>query len=412
MTGEGATLLVDVGSTVVKLCVHREGTGLGAVEFVPREPHTAPGEQVRALVARHRPSASAGVRICSSANGGVRVGVLGLSLRHSTAAAVRAAVAAGGNVVYQRLLGGGPEPAPLPPVDLLVLVGGVDGADVRHLRHALEHTKLADAPHELLVWAGADAPDVVAGLPVDHVVANVLDERLRPSMAGLTDLIHHVYVEDLVDRKGLRPLAGIADTPIWPTPAVVELAAEGLIGGRPRPVATPFVVVDVGGATTDALYCTELRAPGPLRVAPGESITRQVFTDLGVAASLPALRRLLATEPELFELTAAVAPERARSLHHGLSEGAEGSLDPPAGFLACLYLAVRRLTSGVNPPVEASRIAGFVITGGARGGTGEPAVRRVIAAAAGLGDARFDVHLDRDYTLWATGLLAVPSDPR
>lgn len=409
------TLLIDVGSTVVKVCVHEPGRGTGAVELVARRPDLAPGEQVRALVEDRRTAGSgpAGLRICSSANGGVRVGVLGLSRSHSVAAATRAAVASGGNVAYERLLGAGPaHQAPVPPVDLLVLVGGVDGADHRYLREALADTKLADFPHDVLVWAGADAPDVVAELPVDHVVANVLDERLRPAMRGLADLIHHVYVSDLVDRKGLRALAGITDTPIWPTPAVVTLAAERLTTQPIAPVATPFVIVDVGGATTDVVYCAELRAEGATRISPGESVVRQVFTDLGVAGSLPGLRHRLATDPGLFELVMAVAPDRPRALYQDICESTEDALASPVAFLACLFLALRRMTDPAGPHLlRPDRATGFVITGGAWTGTPEPVIQRVLGAASGLPDARWSLHLDRDYALWAHGLLAVPAGP-
>lgn len=399
------TLLVDIGSTVVKLCRH-DGGRFGVVETVPRDPHVAPGEQVRALVEDGRLNADAGLRVCSSANGGLRVGVLGLSRRHSATAAARAAVAAGGNVVYERLLDTGTA-HPFPHVDLLVLVGGVDGADLRHLRERLAAVHLADHPHDVMVWAGAAAPDLVAGLPVDHVVANVLDEHLRPSMGGLADLVHRLYVGDLVDRKGLRALAGVVDAPIWPTPAVVGLAAERLAGGRVVPATAPFVVVDVGGATTDVLYCAELRPHTAARVAPGESIVRQVFTDLGVVGSLPRLRRRLAGEPALVDLVVAVAPERPRALYHEICDGA--ALTRSASFLACLFLALRQVTDRDGPcRLDPRKIASVVITGGAWTATAEHTIRRVVAAAWGAADGRWSLHVDQRYQVWAHGLLAVP----
>ncbi|CAA9379062.1 MAG: hypothetical protein AVDCRST_MAG66-307 [uncultured Pseudonocardia sp.] len=255
------------------------------------------------------------------------------------------------------------------------------------------------------MWAGADTPDVPAGLAVDHVVPNVLDERLRASMASLTDFVHQAY---MVDSKGLGPLWEITDTPIWPTPAVVELAVERMVGGRRDIVPAPLVVVDVGGATTDVLYCAELGREGEGRVAPGESVARQVFTDLGVVSSLPALRRGLAVEPELSELTAAVAPQGARSLHQDLCSGAPDLLEPPVGFLARLFLALRRLTDGARPLIDAGRVAGFLITGGAWTGTTDTDIRRVIGVACGSSPGFGEEHVDRAYRLWTDGLLAVP----
>jgi hypothetical protein len=401
------TLLVDIGSTVVKLCLH-DGRGFRDVETVPRDPDSSPGEQVRALVDQRRSGADIpGLRVCSSANGGLRVGVLGLSHRHSVAAAARAAVASGSNVVYTRVLDGQSAP-PAPQVDLLVLVGGVDGADHRYLRERLAAAPLGDYPHEVMVWAGAHAPDIVAGLPVDRVVANVLDEHLRPSMGGLADLVHRLYIGDLVDSKGLRALAGITDVPIWPTPAVLGLAAQRLASERIVAAATvPFVIVDVGGATTDVLYCAELRADATARVAPGESIVREVFTDLGVVSSLPGLRRRLATQPGLVDLATAIAPDRSRALYHEICDGA--ALTPSARFLACLFLALRRLTDPAGPRrLDPHQITSVVLTGGAWTSTPEHAIRRVVGTACGIPDARWSLHVDRRYQLWAHGLVAVP----
>ncbi len=416
----GPVLLVDIGSTIIKLCRY-DGAGLGAVRRVPRQPGRSPGEQVGALVDEVRLRTDpAAVRVCSSANGGLRVGVLGLTRRHSVAAAARAAVAAGANVCYARVFD---DPAAdlVAPVDLLVLTGGVDGADLRHLRARLAAVPLASYPHQVLVWSGAYESDVLAGLPVDHVVPNVLDAQLRTARHGLTGLIHQLYVGDLVDRKGLRALAGTVTGPIWPTPAVVGLAAEGLARNLAAlPAAAPFVVVDIGGATTDVLYCAELAVDLSNRIVPAESIVRRVFTDLGVASSLPRLRQRLADEPGLVDLATAVAPEHPRALYHQLVDRAE--LSPATSFLACLFLAVRQLAGSPGQPdalplarrdgqpqLDARRIASIVITGGAWRTAPEPAIRRVINAACGVPDARWGLHLDRRYQLWAYGLLEVPT---
>jgi len=413
MTAEPA-LLVDIGSTVIKICVRRGPGRFSGVEKVTRRPGVAPGDQARELIEqRQRSTGISAVRICSSANGGLRIGILGLSRRHSVAAASRAAVQAGGNVMYARALAGG-EPGLAPLVDVLVLAGGVDGADPQRLRRALKVTRLADYPHDVLVWAGADAPDVVAGLPVDRRAANVLGRDLRPRLQGLADVICDIYVHDLVDHKGLRAVADLTDIQIWPTPAVVGLAAE-LMAGRRVPAAppAPFVVVDAGGATTDVFICAELRADHAARSAPGESIVRHVFTDLGVAASRDVLLRRLGGDPDLLDLVSAVAPSRSRALYNAICENAADSLDPPVGFLTCLFLGLRHLARARTPPAaELGRAASFVITGGAWTGTPVSAIRRVIDVACGTPGLASSVILDRDYRLWAHGIGEVPGKER
>jgi hypothetical protein len=407
---EEPALLVDVGSTVIKICTRSAQGHLSPVERVGRLPGVAPGSQARALIEqRKRATGISAVRVCSSANGGLRVGILGLSRRHSIAAAARSVTSAGANVVYSRLLANDvAEPAI--PVDVLVLTGGVDGAELGLLRKALRATRVADYPRDVLVWAGADAPDIVAGLPVDRTAANVIDTRLRPYLHGLADTIRDIYLRDLIDHKGLRDLADVTDVRIWPTPAVVGLAAARMTRHRMPPGATsPFVVVDTGGSTTDVFTCAELCRE---RSAPGESIVRRIFTDLGTADSRPGLLQQLTSEPDLFDIVSAVAPGRSRSLYTAICEGDASALAPPAGFLVCLFLALRRLTRPGAPHAgegaDLARAASFVITGGAWDGTEVSSIHRVIGAACGTPGFTGSVLVDRDYQLWAHGIQEVP----
>ncbi len=440
------SLFVDIGSTTVKTCLGWDADRFTLVRSVPRQVGIAPGDQVATLVERERRGGPLGpVRVCSSANGGVRVGIIGLSQRHSVAAAGRAVLDGGGTVVYQRTLAevgppqaaepaapdvtepatptapqaaepaapAAPEPAsPQPPaVDLLVLVGGVDGGDPRRLRAALSRLRLAEHPHRLLVWAGAEAPELTAALPPHRRASNVLDRELRARPAGLTALVRAVYLDDLVDAKGLGALRAVTETAIWPTPAVVGLAAE-LLPHRLLPLAptTPFLVVDVGGATTDVFACGELRDSPGARPAPGESLLRQVFPDLGVASAAPRLLRLLAADPELVDLVTAVAPERSRALYHAVYDRDPAALAPPVGFLACLYLALRRVAEpGQRDRLATARAASLVITGGAWRSCPPAAIHRVVAAARGTVATPASVLLDHRYALWAHGIQRVPT---
>jgi len=389
-------LLIDVGSTVIKLCVPSADAGLGPVERFNRVAGQPPGEQVRQLIER-RPGHGP-VRVCSSAHGGLRVGILGLTRRHSTMAATRAAMDAGGNVSYQALLGQRPS-SPLAEVDVLVLVGGVDGADHRRLQDALADTKLADYPHGVLVWAGG--AEVSAELPEHRQVGNVLDRRLRPQPAGLAGLISELYLEELVDRKGLSALTGMLDGPLRPTPTAVGIAAHRM-SRRQLPIRcpAPFVVIDVGGATTDVYYCAELGDPS---LPTGSSVRRQVYTDLGVAGSAASLSARLASAPDLFDLVTAIAPEAPRSLHYAIAESDPDVLAPPVGFLGCLFLALRRLAD--QQQVELAAVAGILVTGGAWRGTPASAISRVIGAAAGCRPELVpQVLLDQNYLMWAYGM--------
>jgi hypothetical protein len=294
---------------------------------------------------------------------------------------------------------------------VLVVTGGVDGGDHRHLRRAVAAVDLADFPHATLIWAGAaDAVDVAERLKPGHLASNVLDGNIRPRGEGLIAAIRGIYLTDLADHKGLRALAGCTEAPVWPTPAVVSLAAQRMARERLGPApATPFVVVDIGGATTDIHYCAELRRGNGAHPAPDESVTRHVFTDLGVSSSGRSLLARISSAPYLHELAEAVAPARARALYQQIREEDPAALAPPAAFLACLFASLRELAHDGSPDgLELAKAASILVTGGAWGDAPRPLIRRVIDAAHRTPGSRWRLLVDRSYLVWAHGLEAVP----
>ena len=127
---------IDIGSTIVKIAEHGR-----AQDRLPRDYDAGIEAQVGgAIDAIRGRDPEARFRICSSANGGLRVGILCLTTRFSGRVAANLASAAGANVVFMRSLSNG-EAAPSEAVDALVLVGGTDGPDSEPLeRHLDTHT--------------------------------------------------------------------------------------------------------------------------------------------------------------------------------------------------------------------------------------------------------------------------------
>ncbi|MBM0230690.1 glutamate mutase L [Micromonospora sp. STR1_7] len=265
--------LVDVGSTVIKICTSTTTHGVGPVTRIPRDPQRAPGRQVLDLVAASG-DADLPMRACSSANGGLRVGVVGLTYRHSVRAAVAAVADGGGNLVYRQTLG---EPAPaIQPVDALVVAGGVDGSDLAPLRAAVQRFNLDAYPHDVLIWAGADDPASTRCLSPAIQVPNVLDRALRPATSGLAGAVRDLYLSDLVDRKGLADLAAAVSGPIEPTPVVVgagvtALVTDPLVRALAPGLAEPMVVVDVGARRPT---CSSAPNYGPTRSAAPDAKAR------------------------------------------------------------------------------------------------------------------------------------------
>ncbi|MEU9104587.1 glutamate mutase L [Streptomyces xanthophaeus] len=241
----GATWLADAGSAEIKLCRTGPDGRPGAVLRLARRAGTSPGEQLRALLEqRGFDPATDRLRLCSSARGGLRIGLLGLTGGFSLPAAARAATLAGAVVGYAHRMDEPPQ-RPCPEVDVLVAVGGVDGGDPRHLRAALERVRLDGYPHRSLVWAGsADAAPFLGPLAAGHRTDNVLDGALRPRCGPLAETLGRLHLAGLTDPDALRPVTALAEPPVLATP-------EAVARSRWRRPGTPWAAVDVGGGTTD-----------------------------------------------------------------------------------------------------------------------------------------------------------------
>ncbi|MFD5076469.1 glutamate mutase L [Streptomyces sp. NPDC058371] len=398
LTAAAPVWLMDVGSTVIKLL----RTGPSGVTGPPvretRQRGVAPGDQAARLLARSGFAPSAGaLRACSSAGSGPTVGVVGLTGRYSIAAAVRATVTAGADVSYTRTLHT-PVEAPLPLVDVLVMVGGVDGTDHGRLERAVRAMRLSEHPHRILVWAGAHDAAAAAALRPHHRAGNVIDGQLRADCGPLAQTLRHIHLADIVDRQGLRALSELLGAPVPATPDAVgdatrELAAE-------RGGTAPVLVVDVGGSTTDVHRCA---AAGPSAPGPGWGES-QVFSGLGVAGARRSLLARLTDTPVLDEFVGAVAPADRRTRYLRLREGDSTALPPQDAALACLFLALRQLPEEHRASLPCD--TRLLVTGGAVAGLAPGRLSAVAEAACGAGPFTHPPAVDTTPGLWARGLLA------
>ncbi|NEN78860.1 glutamate mutase [Nocardioides zeae] len=304
---------VDLGSTFTKalLVALEDGAAgpAGTVLASASHPTTLPDaagrgdlldgyDACRAALAASYPCGSGAddvvVLACSSAGGGLRIGVLGNEALVTAEAGRRVALSSGGRVVAVHALAqDGTDPGALAAArpDVVLLTGGTDGGNPTPL---VEGARVLAA----LARQGWDGAVVVAGnVDAAPAAAAVLEE------AGLA----HRTAGNVVPRIGvLAPASARA--------RVRELFLAHVIGGRrlsrrpelPRLLrgATPdlvldgvalladvvgdVVVVDVGGATTDVYSATEVDPEHASReVVARTRLNRTVEGDLGMRWSAP-----------------------------------------------------------------------------------------------------------------------------
>jgi hypothetical protein len=202
-----ATRALDIGSTVIKLAQLDGLGGLASQEFFPRDFEAGIARQVRAILEQRRidPEREP-MLVCSSANGGLRVGIVALSPLFSGAAARNQVLLAGANPEYVLPLD---DPRGDPRrVDVLLLVGGIDEADAGPAAELLRAFDPRCYRFGSLVYAGNRhlAARFSARFPQAHVIDNPLGGTLSSRVGSVFETIRRAYLNDLVFKEGVSEL--------------------------------------------------------------------------------------------------------------------------------------------------------------------------------------------------------------
>ena len=352
----------------------------------------------------------------SSAAGGLRMTVHGLTYSMTARAAREAALGAGG--IVKMVTAGELDDFELDEIrathpNIILLAGGVDfGEKTTVLRNA-----------EKIASLGLSVPVVYAGnvalrKPIHHlfqeagleilVADNVFPDVDVLNIEPLRHLIHEVFNRHIIHAPGMAKFGELTHWGILPTPGAVlrgaELFAEEL---------GDCLVFDVGGATTDVHSVTEGNSEWASRmVEPEPRAKRTVEGDLGVFVNARNIVDMAGNpewEARLAELQAMPATERERELTRALCAFAvDTGAKRHAGIVTDLFTPTgrKRIVKGK----DLSAVRWVIGTGGAltriEGGA---EILRTICTGPGkyllpLPESR--LLLDRDYLFSALGTLA------
>ena len=261
--------------------------GLDACLADLNDPAQQRGAQVRELPIQDLP-----VLACSSAGGGLRIGVVGNEELVTAEAGRRVALSSGGRVVHVAA-GGLDEPAlqelRASRPDVVLLVGGTDGGNSEVLLDCAR--ALAGWPGPVVAAGNVDAQDRVAALLDAGGTPYVLTDNVVPRIGvlapdGARRAIREMFLRHVIGGKHLSASPDFAAMVRGATPDVVLSAVELLAHGidEDRPGVGDVVVVDVGGATTD-VYSVVDPVDESREVVGSPAVNRTVEGDLGVSWS-------------------------------------------------------------------------------------------------------------------------------
>jgi len=352
----------------------------------------------------------------SSAAGGLRMTVHGLTRKMTAMAAREAALGAGGVVEF--VTAGPLRDHDLVSIEevgpsLVLLAGGVEGGDSETVLHNARMLAGLQA-RPIVIYGGnsavrAEACELLedAGFRV-HATANVYPAVDELDILPARAVIHDAFEEHIVHAPGMERIGELVSGRILPTPGAVLIAAELL-----AEAVGDLVVVDVGGATTDVHSVTD-GSPDIAAIATGPEphSKRTVEGDLGTFVSARHVAALIdeALRPEGLPPAIPTASADVAAAVLLARTAAVVGVQRHAGRLSHLYTPKGRQTVAKGRDLTACRVV--VGTGGAltRLPGGEAMLRAALAPASGSDrllppwDAR--CVLDRDYIFAACGALS------
>ena len=256
-------LLIDFGSTYTKLtAVDVDAPALlgTAAAYTTIETDIGEGlaQGLQRLEAVTGPLDYTARYACSSAAGGLRMMACGLVPELTSEAARMASLGAGAKIIglysYQLTEEDLEEIRAAAP-DIFLLVGGTDGGNTANILYNAK--QLASiAPEFPIIVAGnrtaaSGCAKALAGYEV-YVCENVMPKFGVVNIVPTQKKIREIFLQRIVQAKGLSRAAETLDGEMMPTPAAVlrslELLSQGCEGEQG---IGELVAVDVGGATTD-----------------------------------------------------------------------------------------------------------------------------------------------------------------
>ncbi|MEO8247883.1 MAG: glutamate mutase L [Burkholderiales bacterium] len=403
-------LALDVGSTVVKLACLSASGELDWQRFFPRDFEVGIARQVRTVLADMGVDAeSEPIFGCSSANGGLRVGIVALSKHFSGAALRNQVLLAGANPEFVHDFAeaqGDPR-----RVDILLVGGGIDGADPGPAVSLLAGFDPGLYSYGVLVYCGNRylSGAFAERFPDAKIIDNPLGATLSSRVGSVFETVRRAYLDDLVFKEGVSELPASLARTIRPTPEVVSRGfLRSVLNQSTFTIVGACIGLDIGGATTDLHYTVEVVSEdSPVRPATGVSVARYVFSDLGIVASRDTLMLQLRSHPQLYEFLNAALGTGVREIYAALREG-EHEPSPALLSYACLFLALDRFAKGRGPGLPTAQldnVAQFILTGGAAQTLDEATVSRIVALLLAPTTPAPLIQVDRRYQIWVAGIV-------
>lgn len=225
------------------------------------------------------------IHICSSANGGLSTLIIGLthsfSLKYATNIAFNAGINIIDTLVYQNI-----EEYSIPSdlIDVVIVVGGINSHGDVFGEPLYSYLEKLNFSNIVYVGNARDAEAMQARIPRVVTLPNIIDDRLHIVEEHLKTYLTNLYQQDIEGKEDIKHLYQITSNQIFSTPYIVNKALPQIDASFY--VSDPFILLDIGGATTDVHYSKDLVSDN---IVTEQGYDRIVFKKLGVFKSKQSL---------------------------------------------------------------------------------------------------------------------------
>ncbi|AKF24706.1 methylaspartate mutase [Sulfurovum lithotrophicum] len=286
-------LMIDIGSTYFK--VAQEGEIEQYFRDFNKNIFDDLSSKCASLIEQY---SEENIHICSSANGGLSTLIIGLTNSFSLKYAINIAFNSGINIIdtvlYPKIE---QEPVPTEMIDVVIIVGGIDSVENVFDEKLLDYLDRVNYQNIVYVGTKKSTPFLQENIENIVVLENVISDKLKIQEEALKTYLTDLYQADIMGKEDIKQLYGITTNQIFSTPYIVNRSLSEI--SEHMDVADPFIVVDIGGATTDIHYSRDLVNDNILT---DSGYDRLVFKKLGVFKSRESLVHTAKNNEFVFEL--------------------------------------------------------------------------------------------------------------
>ena len=223
--------------------------------------------------------------ICSSANGGLSTLIIGItqsfSLKYASNIAYNSGINIIETIVYNNIDN---YPKPNDDIDVVIIVGGIDSNKNVFDKKLIDY--LESISYQNIVYVGSSSQTEFLTTYIQNLVVlpNIIDDKLKMYEDDLKEYLTNLYDADIMGKDDIKELYELTSNQIYSTPYIVNQALPHI--HTLLDVTDPFIVIDIGGATTDIHYSKDLVDDN---IITSNEYDRLVFKKLGVYKSADSL---------------------------------------------------------------------------------------------------------------------------